>query len=389
VTVSRPALLAVMTVACVCPARAAQAITLEIPIVTLKNTSAIRFTARPTTDSVPPGDVASARPVDTNDQAFRVRVPLRAIPWSDGCLCFGYTFIVERASGGTTIFDVRATPAGAFNETVTDVPFEVVDGNTRHAGVVSLPVASYRSESPILVLEPGDPDATGRVRMSGQQFLEFRIRNTSDRFGVTAMLNPDHARLEAPDLFAPDPRIDGPQTALLKPLEVRTVRVAVTPRPLSAISACLLPSKAKRADGTVKLSFDYQVGPFSGDRPSFFSESIGFRFEPNFYWLLLTLTMGVGLGVVLRALSARSWSSLAYLRTVAIAFLCALAMDLIAMLLSSSGSSLVLFNYSINPSQLLPVAAIGLVCGLNGTAVLKWIVNTFQPPKAQDPQGVH
>jgi hypothetical protein len=390
--VSRPlTAIAAVAVAVLVSARAS-AITLEIPTLTLKNSSSVRFTAFEETSVIAPETIAGASPVQTPDNAYQLRVPLGAIPYGNDCLCFGYTFIVEdTASHKRTVFDVRAIPSGAFNETVVDVPFVVVDGNHRHSGTVSLPVASYHAEAPALILQVDNPETFGHVRMSGEQYIDVKIKNTSDRFPVTAFLDAERARVDTTaDLFTTEPRlVPSAPTVVFKPLETRTIRIAITPKPLSAIGACLMPSKANTANGQAIVQFDYRVGPFNGDRPSFFNNAIDVRFEPNYYWLLLMLIGGAALGSAIRIVSAPKWSTKTFLGATGLAVLCAVAIDLIAMVMASSGSSFTLFNYAINPSQLTPVALIGFVCGLKGRAMVDWFDSKFRSsPGGAAPQNV-
>jgi hypothetical protein len=86
------------------------------------------------------------------------------------------------------------TPAGVFNQTVTDVQFTVVDGNGRHSGVVALPVASYRSESPVLIVEPDDPDTFGHDR----DHAFDRLGTIAQAMGIEEVVTAPHAPWQNP-----------------------------------------------------------------------------------------------------------------------------------------------------------------------------------------------
>ena len=364
--------------------RAEAALTLEIPPLSLPNTSVLNFAAIPNEKPPLPEELKAAVSADTENRTYRVRVPVRTIFWSDACLCFGYTVVVERTdSPGAQVFDVRATPRGIFNEQVVDVPFRIKEGTRVESGVIPLPVASYHSESDAIVL---DGSATRSIRLSGNQFVEVQVKNTSGRFAVTAMLAPGHSAVEpAPDdLFQGTPAIEasnGTQVTI-KPGEASRIRIAVTPKTINAIQRSIPPIGPDGSHTNMALKFDYQVGPFAGDRVSFFSRQIDVRFAPSFFSLILSLIGGALLGVTLRSVSSRSWHVVNFARALTASFVAALVIDVVAMLMASGGSKLILFNYGIDPSQLLPTAAIGIFCGLNGYRSVRWVMQFFKPEEA-------
>ena len=363
----------------------ASGITLRIDNEDLEN-AVVLFTAFEQTAAAP-GDLTGARVADTQQGRFRVHVPTGQIPYSLTCQCFSYTFLVEHLeSRRRHVFTVTAISKGDFPEQHREVSFTITDGMSIDKGSVSLPIGGFQSS--VLTME-GSPRLG--VRLSGLQHVEVRVRNNSDSFPVVAFLAPGMHQVQLPeDLFEP-PTIEGMgETLVIRPREVSRIRIAVNPISLNAIQHSIRPLSPSDAHTSLALKFGYQVGPFEGDRTAFFDQEIPLRFEPNGLSLVVALFGGSVLGAALLGLSTR-WNRRAFLRALLPSFVAAVIIDVVAMLMTGAGSQLILFNYSVDPSQLLPTVAIGIFSGLNGHRSANWIMEWFRPAsveRAPEPAGV-
>jgi hypothetical protein len=106
--------------------------------------------------------------------------------------------------------------------------------------------------------------------------------------------------------------------------------------------------------------------PYVEDVGAQLSREMAIRFEPGLLELLIALSAGVVLGSGVRLLRMSPSKRSDAIRSTAVAWLAALILSLVGVLMVSYGSKFVLFTFELDPRETLPTALIGIGCGLLG-----------------------
>jgi hypothetical protein len=315
----------------------------------------------------------------TRDGLFQYSIDLSDIRWADDCRCFRYYQIIVKSTkhGSVTRHKFKAVPSGTFDDQRADnITLTITQDGRTDADTISLPVASAPGLQPRSIqlvtsttLEP--------VVLAGETDIPVRVQNNS---GMDAVISALTVTPEQADLWSAPPSL---QTAGGLPLSVGAHRelllhVHVAPRTRRAISVSWPPTDPLQAHTAVNVEAAYQNALFQ-NRAAQASLRVPIRFQPNVITLSATLLLGTMLGTLLLLLTKRvtwwrSWSG----ATVA-ALLVGVVFELIGMLLVAGGSKFLLFGYSLDPWQTVPVALLGVGVGLLGTksvdrlkGTLKW-----------------
>ena len=208
--------------------------------------------------------------------------------------------------------------------------------------------------------------------------LSLQVENTSNLFPVTVQLDDTDSVEVGNSYFDGSGQIVKPSQSkvTLRPGQSVTLEVSVTPKWSSALAQLILP-RNNTDQPTVTIKFDHQVGPFGGERSTWFSEPIAIRFQPTMFDLGGALFVGALLGLTFRSINGLSPERAArhasllrktgiVLEVIGVALIGALALEIIALLMSSAGSRLVLFGFNIHPNALLPTVFIGAAAGFMG-----------------------
>lgn len=353
----------------------AQTVRLDVSEIVLKNTSKVTFVVTPSTTPVDAAQLRNALTVQTENRRFEVRIPAGDIPWLHNRQSFVYTFVVDDTqTRERQVFDVLATPAGLFNEQLAPVPFTINRGQVSGKGIVTLPIASLQPEKATVTLAGPTQRTLG---LWGKQLFNVHVQNTSDLFPVTVDFNPTES-VELGDVFEGVGKITRPaQTRVtIRPRQSVTFTVEVEPKWSSALSQLILP-RIDAEQAKVTLKFDHQVGPFGGERGSWFSEPVEVRFQPTVFDLSGALFFGVLLGLSFRQLNLATPERIArhtplirrtamVLKLIVVAVVGAVVLELVALFMTRAGSRLILFGFEIDPNALLPTVVIGATAGFLG-----------------------
>jgi hypothetical protein len=260
--------------------------------------------------------------------------------------------------------DIKYKPirSDRFQDGWKEVGFEVIDDSKAYAGVIKLPIHAF-SSSP--VLRPGDQTARLHfVGLGSESTIQIRLSNVLGDMGVT--IDPEAiVSTEQEDLWA---------SMKIVPVRISTglhlekgeteqlFDLKLQPKPFEALTASLPPLRADQPQGSVIVNVNYRVDHGGVDRR--LELELPIRFVPSI-WSLFTLVcggacIGILFGFILPGQNHTKVSGKAFSAAITLG----LIVEIVAMVLVSNDSKLVILGFELNPFQLLTSLLVGFFSGL-------------------------
>jgi hypothetical protein len=342
-------------------------------------------------DSLPaPGNnLVQLRPIDANPapaepatdvkkylniartEDSRYTVVLKNIEHAGANQYFTYEFLVWRNSGNrdTTQVLFNVTSTGSFADFFKDVPFKVIDGANQAPGSINIPV---RSLDPAPVCKAvAIPTRTSPLQVFLSGDTEFTISlNCSDAASVPKLVN-----LSGPyghgaywKRLGYESQYYGP-SGPSKPLAAKSfdlLKATLTPNVLAAVGARFRRFSIKDSpDDTIVFDLAYAIQPAGLEIPM--KIEIPIAFYPYISVIAGSLSLGVLIGWIgLMLLMWVAGKSKPVKTTIGAFFLglfLAVPAFALVLLAYSANCRLTLFGVEVNPSDVLVLFALGLICG--------------------------
>jgi hypothetical protein len=335
------------------------------------NSVQLRFIQADPAPAEPAADVKKYLSIARTEDS-RYTVALKNIEHAGANQFFTYEFLVWKNSGNreTTQVLFQVTSTGSFADFFKDVPFKVIDGANQAPGSINLPVHSLDPVPPCKLVEVRTTASPLKVFLSGDTDYTVKL-NCADAASVPKLVNlrgpyGHHAywkRLDYESQYYDDK--SGPT----KPLTARSfdlLKATMTPNVLAAVGARFRRVSIKDdPDDTVVFDLAYAIQPAGLEIPM--KIEIPIVFYPFITVIAGSLSLGVVMGWGVSCLLLLGVGKPKSARTVGGAFplglLLALIAYAIALLAYSANCRLQLFGLEVNPSDVLVLFAMGLVCG--------------------------
>ena len=337
------------------------------------NGTGMRFLPLPTlTDEESAG---SSLPDQTRDGLFQYKVDLTDVRWADDCRCFRYYQVIVKSTkhGSVTRHKFKAVPSGSFDDQRADVRLTIAEGTKKSTADISLPIASAPGLEPTPLIEVTTPERIAPVKLAGRTNIPITLKNATKRMAVE-IPGEILITLGQGELWRTAPVVTAGGAPLKTPFQLKagaTQDVVVTIEPVvqEALRASFIPKDNDIAHTSIAVHVPYR-NPIFGNRDGLADLPIPLRFHPNVIALMSALLAGVVLGGLIqwrKYRTVRKW-----VLATATALAVGLVLELVGVFLVSKGDSkFVIFSFSLDPLQTLPVLLLGIGNGLLGLEAAK------------------
>jgi hypothetical protein len=340
------------------------------------NGTGVHFVSLPTlTES---NSAQTRLPDQTTNGLFQYGIDTTELRWAEDCRCFRYYVINVRSSvtGLVTRHKFKALPSGTFDDqSAQKMILTISEGGRSDTDDIALPVGSAPGLQP-QTLQVASSHPLESVSLAGATELHLTIHNNGGMPVVISVVSvvPDQS-----ELWAGPPSLESAGMPLsLAAHGSGSVKVIVTPQTRRAIGVSWPPTDSTQNHTTFAVEVLYDNPKFQ-NRQAQVSLVVPIRFQPNLFALAVALAVGVGLGSLVLLWTKRVTWWRPWLRAVMTALAVGVILELAAMLLAAKDSKFVLFGFSLDPWQTVPVILLGAGVGLLGlksadqlNKVFKW-----------------
>jgi hypothetical protein len=276
----------------------------------------------------------------------------------------------QQNGSSACVFRVQATPGGAFLDQPADVSFTVVDGAIHEDGVITIILHPNSYSKPILEYTIDSAQLSGGVQEAGlnsETTVYVSVENPLSAVQVELTGNVQPTMYNSRYWRSP-PSVTGSiqqtEKSLLGPKGKTHLMVALQPDAWHALGSSILPIGPGKSHDTIILSLDYKT---PGGAPGTLEIKIPVQFRPSLLGLLLAMFIGTLVGSALgRCIPVKDPKDrLHWYQAYAVALLAAIMAEGIGLLVFVGGKSeFKLFEFELDPFQLLPAGIIGALVGL-------------------------
>lgn len=301
---------------------------------------------------------------------------------------FRYAFVLwKKGQPAKTQVLVHVTSTGKFSDFTKDIPFNIDDGGETTSGI--LPWVPFHPFDPVdscTAVDLPTKEKPARVFLSGES------RRLAVRLSCDAAFTPPRIVSIPKEASANNKywkeiplqsssKADPPWLATSKTFAL--LDAAATPNVLDAATARLRREKVEDPDDTIAFEIGYAIPP--GGREQRLKIEIPITFYPSPYLTAASLFVGVLLGWLVTVLLLLATRRDKRWRVVAGGFLLGFVLAVIVYVLGliayGANCRLSLFGVELNPSDVLQLVILGVVCGiaalLKVEAMLRWIDSMF------------
>lgn len=269
---------------------------------------------------------------------------------------FNYEFYAQLRSGGPIRrIDVEATPKGAFEDRYVLARFQLIEGQQKEDGQITLPVFG-ETVADSLAGETDRQDAF----LANPKTFDLPLKNLSNSWleirEVRASGDGDLWQSVTVDRKGAPIRVEMKQTS------GDQLKVTLKPNVVQAFVRALTPRSQDAIDDTITAYVTYDTRARRGRQ---YSIKIPVRFVPWMPQLFLIVIVGAFVGsFVPKSARGKKWTErmAAFGSVVPVAVLA----ELLAMVLKATKTGITLFGFDLDPFQLPTAGIIGVFVGMAG-----------------------
>jgi hypothetical protein len=342
----------------------------------LPENAEVRFVSHPSLQSVTLEDLTKLDTsfADTTKGKFRLYVDLkRVMPIKDAFYTYDAYLQKIGDTGPLRRYQMQADPIGSFPDGWKEVGFNVIDGISVDTGVIKLPIHPFSASQALSPVE--NLKLLHDVSLGSESAIQIRLSNTLEDMGIAldsnAFVSTEQKGLWKSLKITPIGNSDS--LRLTKRETEQLFELKLQPNSFEALTASLAPLRSDQRQGSEPLRSDQRQGSViinvnyhvdNGGNNRRLDIEIPIRFVPSVWSLFALVCAGACLGVVFGLLLPVQNQLKFSGKTFGASIMFGLIVEIIAMVLVSNKSELIILGFELNPYQLLTSVLVGFFSGL-------------------------